>query len=949
MASHARNGTWAIVELPAGRRPIGNKWVFVTKRLADGRVDKLKARLCGKGFTQVYGVDYLNTWSPAVRYKTLRLVLALATRWNLELQQLDVETAFLNARMKEDVYMELPEGYEQQLSAEAMAAAGVRGPAVGVRLVCKLVMCLYGTKQASMEWNHEVNRTLTVVLGFSRSVCDPCLYFRTSRNGWLMLLCLFVDDIMIAHHSDDAAEWAELKAAFTAIYRCKDQGDVYSLLGMRLRRDRQQRVLSIDQAAYLQQWLVQSGMTECKSIGTPCAPGVLLSEADCAPLPAVGFTGADPVYWQQHKGFEQGVGTSAYGASSTRPDLSFTTNHLARFLRAPGEPHFTALKRLMRFVRGSKDRPLIFDCRDKDGDVKSQGGRCGRSQAEWRADVQRLQSRGAASASALAGVRPVQPECVSLVAYCDSDWGGCVDSRRSTTGFVILAFGCAVSWVSRRQKSVALSSTEAEYMALAAVVTEVRWMQQLLAEIGLRSTITQGEDGIKAVQADQAAATPADATSAELEPAAERGEGGAAVAPARGSSSSASSDARSSSPSAACRPCPGCVTIVCSDNQSALSQVRGDSDYHARSKHIDIRYHFVKDAVRAEGGMELRWVPSADQLADVFTKPLDQVTFQRLSTRIMGGTEHAGDATAVRESAAAGLTTAGASTESHSRDSSHSMTLSRRLPHADDRSAMAGHGDSDAGAAAALLQLHAQRSSAVRSAGRSASAAASASSAVHDRLRPSTPPAASSRAPSCAREGRRGKGSDGQAGRRTEAACLAWDDGHSDDATDGTGEESGDGCEDDAADRCSGGPSDPSTLMCGGVAGLVGSTESARRWSAECPHQPNGSDHDGSSPADSTDAPTLNTDTKDNAKHVGEKQSKPTSSTTEERSNGPIPLVRAQHLSRSSPVVHSCTFPSQPDPKIEPPETPEAELRRQGCEDATALVRALSPRRHSRT
>ncbi|MDR3547327.1 MAG: reverse transcriptase domain-containing protein, partial [Candidatus Pacebacteria bacterium] len=223
MAAHVKNGTWIVVEAPPHRRPVANKWVYKTKYRADGTKEKLKARLCAKGFTQEYGVDYLNTYSPAVRYKTLRLVLVLATRWDFELSQLDVETAFLNARMKEEVYMELPAGYEQQLIEEARRSAGVRSDSAGSsssssssssspRFVCRLVMCLYGTKQASMEWNRTVNATIVTDLGFTRTVCDPCLYFKISYTGLLMLLCLFVDDIVVAYHARDETEWLALKA-----------------------------------------------------------------------------------------------------------------------------------------------------------------------------------------------------------------------------------------------------------------------------------------------------------------------------------------------------------------------------------------------------------------------------------------------------------------------------------------------------------------------------------------------------------------------------------------------------------------------------------------------------------------------------------------------------------------------------------------------------------------
>ena len=451
MASHARNGTWVLVEMPQHRRPVGCKWVFKTKYRADGTVDKKKGRLVAKGFTQQYGIDFLNTWSPAVRAKTLRLVIILATRWDMEIEQLDVETAFLNARMNEEVYMQLPEGYEQQLTQQAALGTGVSAAVAraGGPLVCRLVMCLFGTKQASMEWNREVNRTLTGKLGFARSVCDPCLYHRVSRTGRPILLCLFVDDLVSAHHASDGAEWRQLKALFTSTYRCKDGGAIYSLLGMRLLR-----------------------------IGGVRADGLRASQA-----------------------------------------LRERGRHAA--------------------LRGHVHAPGY---------------------------VVRRQPAGATS-----------------------------------------AFGAT-----------------SEYMALSAVIAELQWLHQLLAEIGLRDD----------ADADQHADD--DGTDA--------GNGGAhAHGSARGGPSTVATGASGSS-----RPvpplgqrcaggrCSTCTTLVRSDNQSAISQVTGQSDYHARSKHIDIRHHFVK-AASQRGEVQLQWVQSAEQLADVFTKPLDAPTFARLRDEIMGG------------------------------------------------------------------------------------------------------------------------------------------------------------------------------------------------------------------------------------------------------------------------------------------------------------------------
>ena len=223
LLAHERNGTWALVELPDGRHVIGCRWVCKLKHHADGRVDRYKARLVAQGFAQRLGVDYHETHAPTLRYTSLRLILALAAGRDLELQQLDVTTAYLNADIGEEVYMRQPEGFVDAQRPDA---------------VCLLRKALYGTKQAAHMWNNEVNGFLTAQLGFTRSACDPCVYWRRSSRGALLLLGLFVDDIVAAYEAADGDEWAALKAAFMRRYASKDLGEASSVLGMRIRRDR---------------------------------------------------------------------------------------------------------------------------------------------------------------------------------------------------------------------------------------------------------------------------------------------------------------------------------------------------------------------------------------------------------------------------------------------------------------------------------------------------------------------------------------------------------------------------------------------------------------------------------------------------------------------------------------------------------------------------------------
>jgi len=176
LTAHATNGTWRLTTLPATARAMGFKWVFTRKRDAVGQVVRWKARLVAQGFSQRLGVDVFEVFAPVMHFKTLRCILVVVAVRDLELKQLDVPTAFLNAECKEDVYMKVPTGV-----------------VAGQGQVCKLVKTLYGIKQAPREWNIEFNGSI-VALGYTRCVSDTCVYVKQSRTGQSIIIPVFVDD-----------------------------------------------------------------------------------------------------------------------------------------------------------------------------------------------------------------------------------------------------------------------------------------------------------------------------------------------------------------------------------------------------------------------------------------------------------------------------------------------------------------------------------------------------------------------------------------------------------------------------------------------------------------------------------------------------------------------------------------------------------------------------------
>ena len=181
IVSLRKNGTWELTEAPQNRKVIQSRWVFKVKRDGTGHMIRHKALLVTKGFTQQAGIDYSKTYSPVVRHDSLRVILAIAGKLDLEIVQMDVKTAFLYGDLQEELYMAQPTGFIK----------------VGEEhLVCQLKRNLYGLKQASRAWNSKFNSFL-IQYELQRSEADPCVYHQQA-NGVLTIVAIWVDDCLIS-------------------------------------------------------------------------------------------------------------------------------------------------------------------------------------------------------------------------------------------------------------------------------------------------------------------------------------------------------------------------------------------------------------------------------------------------------------------------------------------------------------------------------------------------------------------------------------------------------------------------------------------------------------------------------------------------------------------------------------------------------------------------------
>ncbi|CAH9123810.1 unnamed protein product [Cuscuta epithymum] len=320
-----KNGTWTLVSRTGQENIVGCKWVFRTKRLSNGTIDRYKARLVAKGFHQRPGVDYTETFSPVIKPTTIRLVLSLAVSRGWPLRQIDVNNAFLQGHLYDDVYMLQPPGFVDPTKPTH---------------ICRLHKVLYGLKQAPRAWYQELKNFL-LQLGFINSKADTSLFVYHHANHIIYIL-VYVDDIVITGSSTAFVE--DLIVNLGRRFSLKDLGALSFFLGIEVISHPHGILLS--QRRYILDLLSRTKMTSCNGVTTPLASTSKLSINSGKPL-------ADP------EEYRSVVGSLQYLAL-TRPDLSYAINKLSQFLHRPTTDHWEAVKRVLRYLRHTTDHGLLL-------------------------------------------------------------------------------------------------------------------------------------------------------------------------------------------------------------------------------------------------------------------------------------------------------------------------------------------------------------------------------------------------------------------------------------------------------------------------------------------------------------------------------------------------------------------------------------------------------------
>jgi hypothetical protein len=310
--------------LPTGRKLVGCKWVLRKKYKTDRSLDKYKSRLVAKGFTQQPGVDFVDTYSPVAKFTSVRIIMIVAVRLDLELHQLDVKTAFLNGDLKEEIYMDQPDGFQIN---------GQEGK------VCRLKKSLYGLKQSSRQWYLKFHEAI-LDIGYEMSPLDHCVYVWRDKEK-LALLSLYVDDILLTSNSPDMMK--ETKFCLGSKFEMKDMGPTNYVLEIRISRDRDSKLIYLDQENYLEKVLKRFKMEDCRPVSTPVSKGTILNKSMCP-------TNKTELEEMIVVPYAQAVGNLMYAMTSTRSDICYAVGLVSRYQSNLGKAHWQAMKWIFRYL-----------------------------------------------------------------------------------------------------------------------------------------------------------------------------------------------------------------------------------------------------------------------------------------------------------------------------------------------------------------------------------------------------------------------------------------------------------------------------------------------------------------------------------------------------------------------------------------------------------------------
>ena len=367
------------------------------------------------------GIDYNETFAPVPQLATFRIMLALAAAFDWEVRQGDVNSAFLSAEMDTEVWARIPNWFttEPEVTAKGYiyrrVLKGVNGIPQGPRLFYRKLRAIL--QAAKME----------------QAKCEYTLYYDNSRKLYLLI---WVDDLFLFYPKDADKHARELWSYLRKNLDLDEWYDIEDCLGCTITRDRAKRTVTLDQTSAVEKLLSKVGMENCEARDTPMTAGLKLSKESCPTIAEKATMVSD------QKWYLSVVASLIYIMNWTRPDIAYALTNLCRFMHNPGKTHITALKHLLRYMKGTKGWGLRYEPR---------------------------------AGTAKQGVYGLY----------DSSHADCPDTRRSTMAYTFYYSGCLISWHTKLHSYVTLSSNHSEYCGAAKAAREAKWLTNLFSTIGL--------------------------------------------------------------------------------------------------------------------------------------------------------------------------------------------------------------------------------------------------------------------------------------------------------------------------------------------------------------------------------------------------------------------------------------------------------------------------------
>lgn len=487
-----KNDTWKIIEKPKDKNIVDNRIVLTNKVNSNGKIYRRKARLVARGFSQIKGYDFDKTFAPVARIDSLRLLMAIAAEYNLIVHQLDVTCAFLNGKLDEEIYMAIPECLQdclKRMSEKNKCEIQLKAKKMLKQIENKINICCKLNK--ALYGLKQASRQWNIVL--NEKLEKLGLKATVSdpciyylKNEKQFILVLVYVDDLLIA-GNEISKIEEIKNGLKREFEIKDMGKANYCLGIEIIRSHNE--ITLIQRKYIREALEKFEMKNANGVSVPGIANKKFELCNSS--------------YDEKVPYRELIGTLMYLAVVSRPDILNRVVNLAQFVTGFKREHWIAAKRILRYLKQTIDLGLKY----KKGSF-------------------------------------------NLIGFTDADWGADINDRKSYTGYAFILSGAAISWSSRKQRTVAMSSAEAEYMAIAEAAKEAIYLKKILNEIGIKLEIK-----------------------------------------------------------------------LYNDNQSANTLTQS-STFHNRVKHIDLRYHFVKDAIK-NNEFILKHLPGDDMIADILTKALN--------------------------------------------------------------------------------------------------------------------------------------------------------------------------------------------------------------------------------------------------------------------------------------------------------------------------------------